>query len=206
MKHIFIATVLASVGAAASAQGYVGAVAALSKLSDSCTTGFKCEDSRATGFRFFAGHRFSDAEAWGLGVVRVNRIEVSALRFGRQRSTGTATKFLTDSATKQVPSVNEVSANALVVAVGSELPIGGWFALNGRLGLAYVTASVSSTIDGLSNGSTSGNAIRPYVGVGAEFLLPLDIRLLSSLDWTRYSVKGYSGSATQLGLGASMSF
>lgn len=207
MKNIFIGVAMAGFCAAVSAQGYVGAVMALSKLSNACTTGFRCDDARGTGFRIFAGHRFTDAEALQLGGgVRINRVEVSGLRFGKQSALGQRTKFLEDSATIQVPVSEQVSATALVVAAGTDYQVHPGIILVGRLGLAYVTATVATTVDGRGDGSKSQNAIRPYVGAGVEYLLPDDIRFIWNLDWTRYSVDGRSGSATQLGLGAAVSF
>lgn len=210
MKNVVIFGALLAASSLCAAQGYVGAVAAFARLSESCTAGYECSGSQTKGFKLFAGARLSPSQTLNLGPARINRVEVAAMRFGRVNSNGLETIYVLNDSFDVVPqdvaSKHEVSANALAVAAVAEIPVTSDLAVLARVGVAYVTATMSTTLDGTSNGSKSGNAIRPYLGLGVEYALPNDIQLVSSIDWTRYSVGTLSGSATQIGFGASVGF
>lgn len=208
-KAVLLASLLAATSWA-SAQGYVGAVAALSRLSDGCTESYRCSGTQAKGFKVFAGTRLPQGQGLDLGVGQVNRVEVSAMRFGRVNSRSNITvpdlneDF--DPIDREVTVSDQVRADALTVAAVAEFPVMDQFSLVAKLGVAYVTSTVKFTQDGAGMGSKSQNSIRPYAGVGVEVTVPGDIRVMGTVDWTRYAVDGRSGSATQLGLGASVSF
>ena len=211
MKNVVIFGALLAASSLCAAEGYVGAVAAFTRLSDSCTPGYaECSGTQTKGFKLFGGAKLSPSQTLNLGPARINRVEVAAMRFGRVNSRGTETIYVIDESFDVVPqdasSTHEVSANALAVAAVAELPVSSELAVLARVGVAYVTATVSTRLDGAGNGSKSGNAIRPYLGLGVEYGLPMDIQLVGSVDWTRYNVDGRSGSATQIGLGASVGF
>ena len=209
MKKYFIAVGLLSASSWVCAQGYVGAVVALTKLQNSCVESYKCNDSRGHGFKIFGGTRFNADEQLSLGGVGFSRIEVAAMRFGKQASTGTAATTVI-SGGNPVPATlaakSEVSADALVVAAGMDWRLSRQLVAVGKVGLAYVTGTLSSSLGGVSNGSVSNNAIRPYLGLAMEIEVLPNVQVQGGFDWTRYSVDGRSGSATQLGLGAAVSF
>lgn len=212
MKYLIAALGLVCLCPVAHAQGYVSAVAALTRLSDSCTPGLSdCDDSKVAGFRISAGTELPKGQQLDLGIGRVSRIEVSAMRFGRANHRGTTVVRVTNPNTffpesQNVPAKDEVSATALAVAAVAEFPVIADLSLTARLGVAYVRGTVTRYVDGLRNGSSSDNAIRPYAGIGLEYSILPQVRLQSGFDWTRYNVDGRSGSATQLGLGAAVSF
>lgn len=209
-KNLLIAALIAA-SPAAFAQGYVGAVAALTRLSDACTASFRCEDSNATGFKVFGGAYLPATQTLNLGVAKVNRVEVGAMRFGKIRSSGDVMTTFYDGDNDvyfqaPVPTTHQVQADAILGAAVMEVPLAQQLNLTTKLGLAYVSATASVEKNGRRFNSKSKSSVQPYVGLGLEYALPSDVRLQGGVDWTRYRVDGRSGSATQVGLGASVAF
>ncbi|MFN3913753.1 MAG: outer membrane beta-barrel protein [Aquabacterium sp.] len=210
MKKIVLFASLVAACSWASAQGYVGAVAALTRLSDACTDTYRCSGTQAKGFKVFAGTYLPKGQGLDLVIGQVNRVEVGAMRFGRVNSRSTTTVPDLDEdfnpINREVDVTDKVKAEALTVAAVAEFPVLDQFSLVAKLGVAYVTSTVKFTRDNQGIGAKSQNSIRPYAGLGVEVGLPAGIRVMGTADWTRYAVDGRSGSATQLGLGASVSF
>ena len=71
---------------------------------------------------------------------------------------------------------------------------------------SMLPATAAVRHDGRRFDSKTKSTVQPYVGLGLEYQLPRDVKLQGGVDWTRYRVDGRSGSATQLGLGASVAF
>jgi len=209
-KNLLIAALIAA-SPAAFAQGYVGAVAALTRLSDACTASLRCEDSNAKGFKVFGGAYLPASQSLNLGVAKVNRLEVSAMRFGKVSSSGQGVKYTwNDDDEVYVPAnvavKHKVQADAIAGAAVMEVALVEQLTLAAKLGLAYVSATAAIDHDGRRFNSKTKSSVQPYAGLGLEYALPGDVRLQGGVDWTRYRVDGRSGSATQLGLGASVVF
>lgn len=209
-KNLLIAALLAA-SPAAFAQGYVGAVAALTRLNDACTASFRCGDSNANGFKVFGGVYLPSAKTLNLGAAKVNRLEVSAMRFGKVSSSGQGVKYTwNDDDEVYVPSdvavQRKVQADAIAGAAVMEIALAEQLTLATKLGVAYVSATSAIERDGRRFDAKTKSSVQPYAGLGLEYALPGDVRLQGGVDWTRYRVDGRSGSATQLGLGASVAF
>ena len=209
-KNLLIAALIAA-SPGAFAQGYVGAVAALTRLSDACTASLRCEDSTANGFKVFGGAYLPADQVLKLGVAKLNRIEVGAMRFGKISSSGIVDRTFFDGDadayfTVPVAGTQKVQADAILGAAVLEVPLAQQLNLTTKLGLAYVSATAALEQGGRRFDSKTKSSVQPYVGLGLEYALPSNVLLQGGVDWTRYRVDGRSGSATQLGLGASMAF
>lgn len=209
-KNVLIAALIA-VSPAAFAQGYVGAVAALTRLSDACAASLRCEDSNAFGFKVFGGAYLPAGQVLKLGAAKVNRIEVGAMRFGKMSSSGEVSRTFFDGDadayfTVRFPGTQTVQADAILGAAVMEIPLAQQVNVTTKLGLAYVSATAAVEQAGRKFNSKTKSSVQPYVGLGLEYALPSNVLLQGGVDWTRYRVDGRSGSATQLGLGASMLF
>lgn len=210
MKKLFIAALVAA-SPSVFAQGYVGAVAALTRLNDACEPLFRCGSSNAGGFKVFGGAYLPAAQTLNLGVAKVNRVEVGAMRFGKISSSGVGVKYAwNDDDEVYVPSdvtvKRSAQADAISGAVVMEVALADQLTLATKLGLAYVSATAAIERNGRRFDSKTQSSVQPYAGLGLEYALPGDVRLQGGVDWTRYRVAGRSGSATQLGLGASVAF
>jgi len=213
MKKLCFAVALAAMAPASWAQGYVGALVTLSRLTEACTPSFRCDDDRKTGQKFFAGAYLPDAQVLSLGSAKINRVEVGAMRMGRVTSTGqVATQVYVNDAdgerylTVQVPAETRIQADAIMAAAVMEVPLVQQVNLTAKLGLAYVSATAVLERSGKRFDSVTKTSFQPYVGLGVEYALPFNVQLHGGVDWTRYRVDGQSGSATQVGLGAAVSF
>ncbi|MBP8140615.1 MAG: outer membrane beta-barrel protein [Acidovorax sp.] len=214
MKRLLLLAGLAAFFQSASAQGYAGAIVALSNVGMDCLVPAVSCDRQARGGRIYVGTQLSEASRINLGVGAIDGIEVGYMKFGRARSAGTATSFIiadpadpgADPVPVAVPATATAQADALTVAVAAHFPVTDAFGLAARIGAAYVSSTVKWTKEGRSTGSRTSNEIRPYLGLGLEYNIPDLIKLVGTYDWTQYSVDGQKGSATLLGLGVEKAF
>lgn len=211
MKKIFLLSVLALLAPLSFAQNYAGAVLALSRVADSCVTGLRCERNNPFGFKLFAGGYLPAADQLVLAGARLSRVEVAAIQFGKVTSSGLIGKRefdvdLDDYVTVFAPGEVVVQANAIAAAAVTEFSLSDQSSLVAKLGVAYVSATLSTERNGSRIDSSTKSSVQPYIGLGVEFALPFNVLLHGGVDWTRYRVDGRSGSATQLGVGAAVSF
>lgn len=211
MKKSLLIAALMAAAPAAFAQGYVGAVLAMTRLNDACATSLRCQDTNATGFKVFGGAYLPPHQTLSLGAAKVNRVEVAAMRFGKVTSSGTVAGKIFDGDadayfTQPVASTLKVQADAILAAAAMEVPLAKQLNLTTKLGLAYVSATAGVERAGRRFNSTTQSSVQPYAGLGLEYNAYGSVLLQGAVDWTRYRVEGYSGSAMQVGLGASVAF
>jgi hypothetical protein len=211
MKKLFLLSALVLAAPCSFAQGYAGAVLALSRVADSCVAGLRCERNNPFGFKLFAGASLPVANQLVFSGARLTRVEVAAIQFGKVTSSGLIGKRefdadLDDYVTVFAPGQVVVQANAIATAAVTEFALNNQLNLVAKLGLAYVSATTSTERDDKRIDSSTKSSVQPYIGLGVEFALPFDVLLHGGVDWTRYRVDGRSGSATQLGVGAAISF
>ncbi len=213
MKRLVLLAGLAASFQSVSAQGYAGAIMALSNVGMDCWVSAVSCDRQARGARIYFGTRLSEASRINLGVGAIDAIEVGYMKFGHARSAGTASSFMQDPddpgappLPTTVPATTTAQADALTIAATAHFAVTDNFGLAARIGAAYVSSTVKWTREGLSTGSRTSNHIRPYLGLGLEYNIPDVIKLVGSYDWTQFSVDGQKGAATLLGLGLEKAF
>lgn len=230
MKRTLVGIVLAGLYATASAQGYVGAVVSLSNYDLDCH-GFTPCDKKGKGFKVYAGSQFKEG-LLDTPRVKIDTIEVSFMRFGdSKQGTGTRVDERTDPDTGDPIITNRAmtartSANALTVAGVGRLLITKEFTASAKAGVAYVQTTVDQYVGGASWGSDTKGKFKPYFGLGLEYALTSNLKVVGSFDYTRYegefdgmidgqadnsadnvvSSGSLKGSLYQLGLGVQMGF
>lgn len=212
MKRLVLLACLAASFQSVSAQGYAGAIMALSKVGMECGAVAVSCDRSAHGGRIYFGSQLSEASRINLGVGAIDGIEVGYMKFGHARSAGTASSFMYDPNDQAVllpttvPVTTTTQADALTIAATAHFPVTDALGLAARIGAAYVSSTVKWTREGFSTGSRTSSQLRPYLGLGLEYNIPDVIKLVGSYDWTQFSVDGQKGSATLLGLGLEKAF
>lgn len=101
---------------------------------------------------------------------------------------------------------SETRATAVTAAGVFELPLAASMVATARVGIAYVSATTESRVDGGSMRSVTDNTVSPYLGLGFEYLLTPRVRLVGGVDAVRYRVDGQSGVISQFGFGAEAQF
>lgn len=209
MKKIIVAFSFCLSSAATFAQGYVGAVAALTSIGLDCSGQTNC-DKRGFGVKFYAGSKLSASNQIDLGIGKVDAVEVGVINFGKASSQFTAGYTYEDPVLGLTPATRVVhqvaTANALTAAVVLNAPVTTDFALSARLGGAYVSSTVKKYVEGAGDGSVTSTKLKPYVGFSASYNIVDSIKLIGSYDATRYDVLGHQSWLSLLGLGAEMSF
>ncbi len=200
MKRVL--TLCASVLAcsAASAEGYAGAVVALSRVEFGCTSGYSC-DYKGHGGKLYAGTQLSANHSVDLGVGKLDALEFAYLKFGGARGN----LDVPDPFNPQ--SYNESAlSDAVAVAGVAHFPVVDQFAIVAKLGLAYVSSTVRTAQNGKSLGETTENHVQPYGALGLEYAIPNVVKIVGSLDMTRYKVGSRKGNARMIGIGAETNF
>lgn len=212
MKNIIVGAVLACVSAVAGAQGYVGAVAALSNYRIDCPNSIKCDKGGFAGKVYF-GQDFQPSSVISLGAMKVGSFEFGFVNFGRSNS---AAVDLLPSQTEDALNGNEplvygtfgktYIAHALTAAMVGRIPLAG--ALNGvaRVGVAYVSTTLKQSTNAASNGSVTEAKLKPYVGFGIEYEIANLVTVTGGVDITQYQAGGNKGTLTLLGIGAQKGF
>ncbi|HIV72948.1 MAG TPA: outer membrane beta-barrel protein [Candidatus Aquabacterium excrementipullorum] len=178
MKKIVLAAVLAVVGGAASAEGYVGVVAGVTKINSECSAGFSCDDSDS-GYKVYGGYEVAPNIA----------IEVAYTDFGK-------TSFDYGSAHAEIKG----SAVAVLGALRGQFS-NDWAGV-ARLGLASVKGKASSNFG--YNGSESN--VKPYASFGVEYAVTKGLKITGSADFTQVEYDGDSGAAYLVGVGLQYNF
>lgn len=178
MKKILFAAALSAACGLASAQGYAGAVAGLAKTNMDCH-GNDCDDS-STGVKAYGGYEVNPNIS----------VEVGYINFGKAKI---KSKSGTD--------IADIKSSALVVTSAFRFPIAAQVTGVGRLGLARVKAKYSSDMPGVESDSTS--ATKLYTGLGLEYAIAKNIKLVGAFDMTGADVEigGRSESNTVFLLG-----
>lgn len=212
MKQIMVAGLLAAGVSMASAQGYVGALVALTKLQMSCEDGASSCGDKPLGFKIYGGMHYSDAESLHIGIGTIDTLEVGAVRFGSRTATWPTTKRIYSSSSStgalEVAAVAKatVSADAIYVAGGAHIPLFKGLSFTPKVGVAWVTTTRKDWVDSVSQGSISENHLAPYIGLGLEYAIVPEVRIQTTLDSTLMRTEGASGAAHLFGLGAAVEF
>lgn len=178
MKKILLGALALALSASAFAENYIGATIGSSHIDIDCGLGTQCDDGD-TGFKLYGGFDLSHQAALpGLAL------EVAYIDFGKANVT---IPFLT------VQSI-EVSALTFGAAIHPKFTP----ALSGvaRLGVAYVDAKSSGAF------ASSSSNLKVYGGLGLEYSLNKQFKLVGGADFTSYDTGRQSGSAHLLSVGA----
>lgn len=214
MKKLFVFGALAALSASALAEGYVGASVGRGKLPFSCAEGANCKQT-VNVFKLYAGTRLKEANRVDLGVGRIDSIEVAFLRNTNKATETTIveqTYFFNDPINgpsvlvRDVPSRRLLSLDALVLAPVLNFGVADNTSLFVKAGAAVVTATIKSTLNGVSMKSESKTKLQPYVGFGASYNVVPSVKVFGASDWFRYSTEGASGTARALSVGAEVAF
>lgn len=192
------------------AQGYVGAVRSLSNIDFNCSDEINCH-KKGQAWRFYGGVRLAPKSVIDLGAGRIDAVEVAYMRFGAAHSGSYRTVNVYDAnqaAVVQVVKdvVYKAQADALSASFVARFPVVDNFNVLGRLGVAYVSSTLRTEVGGVSDSSETSTKLKPYAGLGLEYEIPSVVKIIGSLDWTRYDASGRSGSLRMIGLGAETSF
>jgi hypothetical protein len=199
MKRVL--TLCASVLAcsAACAEGYAGAVAALSRVDFGCTPGYSC-DYKGHGGKLYAGTQLSANNSLDLGVGKLDAVEFAYLKFGGARASLPAPDAFN-------PALHESAlTDAVAVAAVAHFPVVDQFAIVAKLGVAYVSSTLRKAQDATSLGESTENHVQPYGAIGLEYAIPNVVKIVGSLDMTRYKVGSRKGNARMIGIGAETNF
>lgn len=187
MKKMFIGALALATASAAFAENYIGATVGASNIETDCGSPASC-DSGDTGFKLYAGfdvaHRASiNGLALELGYIDFGKATAS---FGPARASV------------------EVSALTFAAALRGQFTP----ALSGvaRLGLGYVDGKASGSVAGFATGSESSSELKLYGGLGLEYTLNKQFKLVGAADFTTYDTGHNSGSASLISIGAQYGF
>lgn len=177
MKKILCAAVLAGLVGAASAQGYVGALAGMSRYGADCAGATDCDKSGSTG-KIYGG--YSESPNWAL--------EVGYINFGEASRSGGL-----------LP--GKVKSSALFVGGAHRIPVAQDWTTVMRLGIARVKSEGESDA-----GSQSDNKVTFYAGLGLEYAVTDAIKVIAAWDFTRFEIADEDGMVHSVGIGAQVGF
>lgn len=214
MKKIFMSTLLMAGAMSAQADGYVGASLGRGKLPFDCAQDATCKQS-VNVFKIYAGTRLKEASQLRLGPVQVDALEVGFVKTGSKASETSIVEqsyIIIDPingntvTTRMVPQIRQVSLDALVFTPVLHMPLSKEFDVFVKPGAALITATMKTTLNGVSQRSESELKLKPYVSFGASYAVTPGVRVFGSSDWFPYSVEGVHGVSRALNLGAEVSF
>ncbi|MGE5450627.1 MAG: outer membrane protein [Acidobacteriota bacterium] len=203
---VLIGAVLAS--SLAWGQNYAGLSVGRSRVSGACEAGGECA-SRSTASKVFVGGAVEGPwQNWGMSGY-----ELSYIRFGRgvNRYTAPLPQQTADAIAGIVPLAYgdyqlRTQSAALTAAVVARYALMPNTSVSAKAGLAYVTASFTTNINGPRSDQETASHFRPYLGLGVEQQVMTGLRVTLGADWTRYAVAASKGSLTMLGLGIQQDF
>lgn len=182
MKHILIGALAVMAAAGASAENYIGAALGPSHIDIDCGLYRNC-DSGDTGFKIYGGFDVSRHTS-----VQGLALEVGYIDFGAAKaSTGPLSK--------------KVEVSALTFGAAMRVHFTPAFNGVGRLGLAYVDGKSSDPF-----GSNSSSNLKLHGGLGLEYAINRQFKLVGGADFTSYDTGSESGSAHLLSVGAQYGF
>lgn len=187
MKHFVIGALALALAGPAAAENYIGATIGASNIDMDCGSPASC-DKGDTGFKLYGGFDLARrASINGLAL------EVGYIDFGKATASfGPARATI------------EVSAVTFAAALRAQFTP----ALAGvaRLGLGYVEGKASGSVAGFSAGSESASELKLYGGLGLEYSLNKQFKLVGAADLTNYETGHNSGSASLISIGAQYGF
>jgi OmpA-like transmembrane domain len=184
MKKVLFAAALSAACGLAAAQGYAGALIGLAQINSDCPAGASCDDS-STGMKVYGGYE----------VAPNISVEVGYTNFGKFKAKGNLGSA-------------EIKSTAFVVNGAFRFPIAADFTGVARLGLASVKGKYTTDVIGVKNSSKS--AIKLYSGLGLEYDIAKDIKLVGAFDLTNTEVEvngsSDSGAVFLFGAGVQAAF
>lgn len=207
MKKLWITVASMTFCGLAVAQGYAGAVVALTKLGADCAGMMSC-DTKGHGVKIYFGSKLIKSDQFDFGVGVVDAVEFGVMSFGK--GAVNYSKEYVDAVNggpNIVAAATTVNtANALIASVVARVPLfeGANFLV--RPGVAYVSSTQRYYVSGIQNGSETATKFKPYLGLGFDFS-PMDgVKFVGSFDWTKFDVASQKSNLTSLGLGAEIGF
>lgn len=181
MKKVLLAAALAaSCGAAMAVEGYVGALIGMGDIKTSCNGISNCsKDDSDTGYKLYGGSSFTPD--WSL--------ELGYTNFGKSQAQANG-----------IP--QELKAHAFSVVGAYRLNFTRSFAAVGRLGIASVATKL--TVNGVE--VDDGLKVKPYLGLGIDFTLGKNVKIVTAADVTTASVAGDTARVYLIGAGAEVGF
>lgn len=181
MKNLMSVAAFAAMtlfASAASAQGYVGGTVGFSNFSVDCPRFNSCDD-QDTAFKIFGGFTLAPHMA----------IEAAYIDFGSTNATVGSVRTY------------NVDTSALIVNGAYRWDFSPKWAGVARLGLASVSSDLTSVL-----GSDSDSSINLYAGVGIEYTVAKNLKIVGALDLTSFEVGGSDGSLNAISGGVQFSF
>jgi OOP family OmpA-OmpF porin len=184
MKRIVLAAAALALSAAAQAENYIGATIGPSEIEVNCDLTTSCE-SGDTGFKIYGGFGIAGTSLPGLAL------EVSYVDFGKAKQS-------------YGPYSRTVEASALTVGAALHVKFTGALSGVGRLGLAYVNAKGQG--GPVVSNSASSSELNPIFGLGLEYAINHQFKLVGNADFSSYDTGKESGSLRLISVGAQMGF
>jgi hypothetical protein len=182
MKHILIGVLALAAAASASAENYIGAALGPSHIDIDCRGYWSC-DSGDTGFKLYGGLDVSRHTS-----VQGLALEAGYIDFGSAKAT-----------TGPISKTVDVSAATFDAAL--RVHFSPAFSGVGRLGLAYVEGKASDPF-----GSNSSSNLKLHGGLGLEYAINRQFKIVGAADFTSYDTGGETGSASLLSVGVQYGF
>jgi len=171
---------LTAFAGAASAQAYVGGTVGFSNFSVDCPAFADC-DEQDTAFKIYGG--YTVAPHWSIEAAYIDFGTTSVSNFGA--STGA------------------IDVSAFVVNGAYRWDFSPKWAGIARLGLANVSSDPSGV---RFIGIGSDSAIKLYAGVGIEYAVAKNFKIVGALDLTSFEVRNSDGSLNSVSGGVQFSF
>ena len=202
MYRFFVAGLLFSLSMLANAQGYIGVAAAKSNVGIDCAGKTLC-DHKGFGAKLYAGTKMSAGDP-------VDAVEVGVMNFGKSRSSALVNYDDVNTPITGISTLREVSTvglvNALTFSGVLNFTVTDGLVLTTKMGVAYVSSTVRTYVDGAPNGSVTATKFKPYLGLAASFSVDENVKLVGSYDLTVFDVDGKKSHAGMMGLGAEVQF
>jgi len=211
MKKCLLAAAAVFCGSVVHAQGYAGAVSALSKIDFGCSASDAVCKNNGRGGKLYAGVGLSPQSVLNFGIGAVDAVEVAYIKFAQGKKSGTAGVITYDADndvyySRTAATMTYRQADAIAAAAVAHFQLFENATASAKLGVAYVSSTRRTSQEGVSMGGETAPKFKPYIGLGLEYNVPQVIRLVGSFDRTKYDVGGVKANATLIGLGAEKDF
>lgn len=187
MKQPVLSALLALIlSATAHAETYIGGVIGASQIDANCNLTTEC-DTNDTGVKLYGGYVLPNSPLPQLAL------EVGYINFGQAKASTTSLV------------VRTVDVSALTFGAAMRLKFTP--ALNGvgRLGTAYVNAE-DNGVGLFGVGAKSKSGFELYAGLGLEYAINKQFKLVGTADFSSYDTGNQSGSVRLIGIGAQYGF
>lgn len=186
-QRIVLSLLALALSTPAFAENYIGATLGSSHIDIDCGGLPQCDNSD-TGYKLYGGFALPGSSLQGLSL------EVAYIDFGSARAA--------------LSPVYSRTIDVSAVTFGAALRAKFTPSLTGvgRLGLAYVDAKASGAVGPFAAGSSSSSDLKLHGGLGLEFAINKQLKLVGAADFTSYDTGNESGSVHLLSIGAQYGF